>query len=69
MVIVPRAIVRKAAVTAPARMPNARTRPVLRVTGRRSADRAAMAAATAMAVVGGLAAVVVVAAALPEGNA
>ena len=38
MVIVPRAIVRKAAVTAPARMPNAPTRRVRKVTGRRSAD-------------------------------
>jgi hypothetical protein len=67
--IAPRAIVRKAAVTAPARMPNARTRRVRRVTGRRSADRAAMAAATAMAVVAASAAAVVVAAALPEGSA
>ena len=67
MVIVPRAIVRKAAVTAPARMPNAPTRRVRKVTGRRSAARAAMAAATAMAVVAASAAAV--AAALPEGSA
>jgi len=66
-VIVPRATVRKATVIAPARMPNARTRPVRRATGRRSADRAAMAAAMAMAVVA--ASAVAVAAALPEGNA
>ena len=66
--IVRRAIVRKAAVTAPARMPNARTRRVRKVTGRRSADRAAMAAATAMAVVAASAAAAAVAAALPKGQ-